>query len=225
MKNRKRISLFLAVLMLICALCGCSDKGGNTDGKTDDGNNALSLGIIEGNVYTNQYVGLSCKLGSNWTYKTAEELQDLPDDISNMMSGSALGDAISRYNTLIDMQAENLQDLTSINVVYTKLPSSERAMYAKMTESEVIDSILAQKDMLIASYKQMGITVHSMKKVTVTFMGEEHTAMHMTADISGIAYYTLQFSYMHLGEYGATVTLASYQTDKTDSLLPIFSKA
>lgn len=233
MKNTKRISLLLAVLMLICALCGCAGKDKNTEGQNNGGNNELSLGRVETsvngnvntNVYTNDYIGLTCKLDSDWTFKTAEELQDLPEDIGNMMSGSAIGDAISRYSTLIDMMAENANDLTAINVVYTKLPAMEKSMYADMTEEEVIDSILAQEDMLIDSYNQAGIEVKNLKKVTVTFMGEQHTAMHMTAEVSGIAYYTLQFSYMHLGDYGVSLTLGSYKTDKTNELLTLFSKA
>ena len=39
---------------------------------------SMSLGRIEGGTYTNTYAGFAIDLNSNWTYYTAQELQD-PD--------------------------------------------------------------------------------------------------------------------------------------------------
>lgn len=251
MRNIKKLCLLLAALMLICALGGCV-FGGNEDDyqggtvtpnstastpasapaqttapseNTGDGDENLSLGRIEGGVYTNNYAGFSCALNNGWTFYTAEELQDLPDNIGDVMSGTELGDAMANYESIIDMMAENVDALTTINVVYSKLSMADRLTYAVMSEEQIIDSILAQKDSMVAAYAQAGITVHSIEKVTVTFMGQQRTAMHMEADISGVAYYTLQFSYQQLGSYGITLTLGSYLEDKTSDLMSLFSKA
>lgn len=192
----------------------------NTDPDEDEN---LSLGRIEGGEYINHYMGLRCELSSDWVFYGAEELQEMPDNIGDMMSGSELGDAIANYTQIMDMMAENADELTSINVVYTKLTTADRLAYLTMTEEQIIDSILSQKDALIQAYTQAGITVKSLEKVTVTFMGQQHTAMRMEAEISGVAYYTLQFSYQKLGSFGVTLTLASYVEDQTEELMALFT--
>ena len=253
MNFTKKLCLVLSAWMLLCSLSGCVSGGdvdyqggtvtpnttaskpasapASTPAQTttpteapDDGDENLSLGRVEGGVYTNNYAGFSCALSSDWTFYTADELQDLPDNIGDTMSGTELGDAMANYESIIDMMAESVELLTSVNVTYTKLTMTDRLAYAVMSEEQIIDSILAQKDSLIAAYAQAGITVHTIEKVTVTFMGQQRTAMHMEADISGVAYYTLQFSYQHLGSYGVTLTLSSYVEDKTSDLMSLFSK-
>lgn len=184
----------------------------------------LSLGRIEGGEYINHYIGLRCELDSDWIFYGAEELQEMPDNIGDMMSGSELGDAIANYTQIVDMMAENAEMLTSINVVYTKMTAADRLAYLTMTEEEIIDATLTQKDAMIEAYAQAGITVKSMEKVTVTFMGQQHTAMRTEAETSGVAFYTLQFFYQKLGSYGVTLTLTSYVEDKTEALMALFTK-
>ena len=39
--------------------------------------NDFSLGTMQGGTYENAYIGIGCTLDENWTYKTAEEMQDI----------------------------------------------------------------------------------------------------------------------------------------------------
>ncbi len=238
----KKLQLFVVcVLMLALLLTGCGGGtvGGSitpldttgaaagsteTTGTTAETDKTVSLGRMEGGAYTNAYAGYGCALDSNWTFATAEELQDLPDNVQEMFADTELGDAASSLQQIMDMQAENVQDLTSINIVYTKLDLQSKIAYALMSEEDVIDSVLAQKDTLITTYQQMGIENATLKKDTVTFLGEEHTVVRMNASIQGVPYYTMQIMDYKLGNYGVTLTLASYGEDKTDSLLELFYK-
>ncbi len=196
---------------------------GTTAPTDPDVDENLSLGRMEGGVYTNSYVGLRCTLDTDWIYYGVEELQEVPGNIGEMMSGSELGDAMANYTQVMDMMAENTDMLTSINVVYVKQSLADRAAYLSMTEEQIIDSVLAQKDAMIDAYNQAGITVKSMDKVTVTFMGQQRTALRTEAEVSGIAYYTLQFFYHHLGSYSVTLTVSSYVEDRTVDLLELFT--
>ena len=76
--------------------------------------------------------------------------------------------------------------------------------------------------MLVAAYEQAGFTVDSIEKVTVTFLGEERTALHSSMEFQGVPYFTLQFFDYHLGEYSVVTTLASYAEDRTASLMELF---
>ena len=142
-----------------------------------DPDSNLSLGRMEGGIYTNEYVGYACTLDSNWSFLSAEELQQIPSTVSDLISGSELAEALGDTAQFTDMMAENVNDLTTMNVLYQKLSLQERLAYAALSEAEIVDATLAQKDMMIDAYRQAGIQVASMEKVTVTFMGEERTAI------------------------------------------------
>lgn len=182
----------------------------------------LSLGRMEGGVYTNLYTGFACTLDSNWTFLSAGELQQIPDSVSDAISGSELAAALEGTQQFMDMQAENVNDLTSMNVLYQKLSMQERLIYAAMSEEQVLESILSQMDLLTEGYAQAGIHVISMKIVTVNFLGQERFALHTEATIQDIPYYILQLYDVNLGAYSVTTTLASFVEDQTASLLDLF---
>jgi hypothetical protein len=238
---KKLIGIFLVLAMLL-SLAACTGEpdisgditppGGNSNPSDPTGDSTpsepsepdLSLGGYEGGIYQNDYLGLTCTLGTGWKFYSAKELQTLPDDIANALEGTPIGDKMGSITQITDMMAENTTDLTTVNVLFTKLDLTSKLLYASMTEDQIADSILAQSDLIKQSYQQMGITVKEMKKVTVTFLGETHTAIWTDATYQGVAYYILQVYDYHLGDYGATITMASFLEDKTASLLSLFSK-
>lgn len=246
---RKRVLCMLLSLALTLLPAGCGDQGKNISGtvqppaseempaegtgeQTPEGpvqpeqtapeEESLTLGEYEGGVYTNHYLGLGCKLDSNWQFYSAEQLQEIPSDVANAVDGTELGNMMEDYQQLMDMRADNTQELAMINVLYTKLPLQERLVYLSMSEEELIDSILDQSELMIEAYTQSGISVNEFKKVSVTFLGEQHWATWMDAVVEEIPYYVLQIYDYTAGQYGAAITLASYVEDNTGALLELF---
>jgi len=186
----------------------------------------VSLGRIEGGTYTNSYVGVGCKLDSNWQFYNAQELQELPANVQEVLADSELGETMDSYTQIYDMMAENVNELMSMNVLYTQLSISDRLLYAAMSEEDVIDSILStQKQMLIDSYTSAGYNVSKLEKKAVTFLGQPRTALYMEATVEGDAVYTLQIMDYTLGKYGVTVTFTSYLENKTEDMLALFYEA
>lgn len=181
----------------------------------------LSLGYWEGNTYINEYTGFVCDLDASWTIYSAQDLQDLPEQVANAGS-EELGDFLKNYTQLYAMMAENTTDLLSINLLYQKMTPEQMVYYGSLNKEELIDTTLAEVAMLEEQYSSLGITVYSHEKVKVTFMGEEHYALYSVMELQGIPYYTLQLVDYSLGEYGMTLTLASYVEDKTQSMLELF---
>lgn len=237
MKKSKLLCALLALLMVFSmtlTACGSDDGAKNNEGKNtttdsagstgkNEDDKGLSLGGYDSNVYTNYYIGLTCRLDENWTVYSADELQDLPDSVQDIYEGSDLGDAMDDYEQIFDMAAENATDLTSINIVYTKLKEAEKQLYWNMTQEETVDAILSQKDMLISAYTQAGVSVQELTKVQVQFMGQECYGIHMKATVQGIMLYTLQFPFFQEGDFSVTLTLSSYQLDKTEALMQLFA--
>ena len=182
--------------------------------------NDFALGTMQGGTYENTYVGYGCTLDENWTYKTAEELQDLSDLTKDLFEQGGVD--TSAYSQITDMMAECTDPLATININYTALTTQERIAHRLAGEEGIIDATLQQKDDLIATYAQVGIEVSAMEKVSVTFCGEQRWAIHTTAVIQGVPYYILQMFETNIGPYFATLTLGAFVEDTTPELLELF---
>lgn len=237
----KRFISILLALTLVLALAGCSgnkEPSGTITPQTDAPQETtaapaeeateatVDLGEMKGGVYTNAYAGFACSLDESWQYYTAEELQDLSDLTQEVLQDSALAEQTGKFDQITDMMAENYERLTTINVNYTRLSAADRLSFALMSEEQLIDATLQQKDLLVQTYAQAGIDVTSMEKTQVTFLGENHFAIHTVGSIEDTPYYILQLFRFNLGgQYYVTLTLASFMEDNTTGLLDLFEAA
>ena len=184
-----------------------------------------SLGRVQGGVYVNEYMGISCTLDSGWEFYTAEELQELPQNVEELFAGTEAEDMMSNLQVITDMSAENAEELTSMNIMYQKMSVQERLAFGSMDNEEFVDGMLtAQKDVLIATYAQAGINVQEMYKKTVNFCGEKRDVIYVASDMNGVQYYAIQLFDYSLGDYAVTMTVSSFFEDKTEELLTLFAK-
>lgn len=248
---RKRLSRLALVLALSIVLSGCSGKtpqmGTITPNPTtvtqvpettqipettasapeETEAPTVSLGRMVGGVYENTYTGYGCALDDDWEYYTAQEIQDISALTQEMLQNTELLEENEEYQHFFDMMAENVTNLTSINIGYGYKSLQDRLALALLAEEEYIDAVLDQKDMMVDAYAQSGMTLHSVEKVQVNFLGQERWAIHIEATIAGdgvdIPYYLVQlFDTKPGGTYLVTLTLASYVEDNTEALLDLF---
>ncbi|MGM9558144.1 MAG: hypothetical protein ACI3VP_07800 [Oscillospiraceae bacterium] len=184
------------------------------------------IGRMAGGVYTNEYLGVACELDENWAFYTAEEMLQTEQTTQELLSDTELGELMQGTEQFLDLQAENVNELTTLNVNYSKLSMQERMAYALMSEEDAIDLLLADDTaaMLRESYAAAGMTVARMEKVEVTFLGETHYALMTQLSMQDVNIYNLQLCFYQCGSYGVTITLGSYIEDKTESLLELFYK-
>jgi len=229
---KKRMIAVLLVMALLLAGCGGSKqpptgtfKPAETQPATQsaESEKPVSLGSFEGGIYENTYAGFGCTLDSGWSYKSAEELQDISALTRDLLEGSELDLSESNLAQVTDMMAENMDLLASMNVLYQQITPQEKVAFSLMDESTSIDTILGNKDALISSYAQAGIDVSSIEKVSITFLGETRYAIHTAATIQGTGYYILQlFDYKLGGDYAVILTLSTLVEDTTVDLLNLF---
>lgn len=228
------LALVLALGMTACGGESREEVSGNvapvqtepkneTEAPATEPEREVSMGRMEGGVYTNTYAGFSVALDSTWTFYSAEELQEIPENVAEILEGTELGEAADSLPQFTDMMAESVEAMTSINVLYQKLDMQTRLAYAVLSEKQILEQMLTESEMLISSYAQAGIEVESMELKTVTFAGKERTALHTSATVQGVNYYILQLFDYNLGAYSVVTTFASFVEDNTTGLLELCS--
>lgn len=180
----------------------------------------VSLGRIEGGVYTNDYLGIGCMLDSTWSFYTAEELQELPAQAQELLQDTEYSEADLRQ--IADMFAENSMDGSNINIQYTKLNLQERIVYATMDYEGFVDMILGESESMAAAYEQAGFENVVLEEATVRYLGEERAAVRTTATIEGVPMYMLQVFEHDIGQYYVVITFTSILEDTTQSMLDLF---
>jgi hypothetical protein len=226
MKRTNTVRLLALMLALMMVLCACGDSkesvsGSVTPAATEVPEKEVSMGRLEGGVYTNNYAGFQMTLDSDWVYYSAEELQELPENVAEMFKDTDLGETAANLEQFTDMMAESTERLASVNVLYQKLDMKTRLAYAVLSDAEILDEVLKISDQMVEAYAAAGITVDRMEKVTVNFLGQERVALKTYASIQGLPYFTLQVFEYHLGQYSVTTTFATYLEDNTESLLDL----
>ena len=160
MKNMR----WLLALMLVLAvmLAGCAESAEDVAGNVAPNQAAteaaeekpVSLGRMDGGVYTNSYAGFGCTLDDSWTFYSAEELQALPENVNEVLKDTEIGDAMEGVEQITDMMAENMETFSSMNLLYQKMDAQTRLVYGMMSEESIADAMLAQSDTMIAAYAQ-----------------------------------------------------------------------
>ena len=225
----KKVLVFLTILALLLTGCGTSAPESSVAGTVEPtaesaapAETPVTMGRLEGGSYINDYTGYACELDSNWTFYSAEELQELPDNVKELIADTEMADVIGDVPQFTDMMAENVNDMITINALYQKHTLQERLGFAMLTDAELIDGTLEQQDMMVEAYAQAGMDVESMKRITVTFLGQEREALRTVGTVAGAPFYMVQIFDYHLGQYSVTLTINSYMEDKTQQTLDLF---
>ena len=225
----KKVLVFLTILALLLSGCGTAAPESSVAGTVEPtaesaapAETPVTMGRLEGGSYINDYTGYACELDSNWTFYSAEELQELPNNVKELITDTEMADVIGDVPQFTDMMAENVNDMITINALYQKHTLQERLGFAMLTDAELIDGTLEQQDMMVEAYAQAGMDVESMERVTVTFLGEEREALRTVGAVAGVPFYMVQIFDYHLGQYSVTLTINSYMEDKTQQTLDLF---
>ena len=105
--------------------------------KQDDGKKAeLSRGVVDGNTYTNNYLGFSFTKPDSWVYYSDEEIASLMNMSVDMMLGENFKYAFEQIPMVYDMMAVDYVSGSSVSMAYEKLvvPSMTEEQYVAALE-------------------------------------------------------------------------------------------
>ena len=155
----------------------------------------ISPGTVQSGTYTNPDAGFGFRLDENWLCSDSDPF---------------------------DLLLENASIQSGIRITHTRLTAAERLACRLHSEEQEVDSIVAQKEQIIQQYETGGISISSLEKGKILFLGEPHFVLRCEAAMDGIPYYILHFHNFDAGAYGFTLTVFSFYQDHTLDILEQF---
>ena len=222
----KKLLAVLLTLVLVFSLCGC--LGGNNDdvrGDITSGNQSeteketekepeFSLGKATNNTYKNDFLGISCTLPSEFVFYTDKQMLELNNIVSDVMDEEA-AEKLKNANIIYDMYAVNQAAGESVNINLEKLNA------AQIITLDIKKTLEAQINTITSSFKNMGYTDINVAYKKTAIDGKEFDSLAISSKVQGIPYYSTVFSFRK-GNYLASVTFGSLQTDKTNTFASYF---
>lgn len=147
MKQAKKIFLVvLAILVLVSVLCAC----GNT---SEEEEQPLKLGTVEGNTYTNTFAGFGCTLGEEWTFLPEEDLLVMAGITAEAVTDEEISQLLQESSVVYDMYATQDDGLCNINVVYEKMSTAHSLL---LDEEAYLE---ASQETIVTALESMGFVI------------------------------------------------------------------
>ena len=126
MKKLLALLLVIAALMSFAA-CGSKEK--------------LTRGTLDGNVYTNEYLGFTFTKPSSWVYATDEEIAEAMNLGADLYLDEDFKKALDRSGSIYDMMVVDNSTGTNMSIGYENLA---RSFSTRITVEEYIEKLEEQ---------------------------------------------------------------------------------
>ena len=204
----KRVSYLALALALVLSLTACSI-----------GSKKFERGVVEGQTYTSQFLGLTCTAPAEYTYLNDQEIAQLNDLTADVVDSEELvkqmRESLENGNQVQDMYLMTADGLQTVNVMLVKVSAKgaavDMAAFADMG-----------KDQVVSAYQSMGMTDVEASREPVTFMGQQYEGICTSATYTDVPVTTVQVC-MQVDNYVCVITLTSYVEDRTSAMMDFFS--
>ncbi|MBR4889309.1 MAG: hypothetical protein IKU17_09205 [Clostridia bacterium] len=224
---KKVLSVLLAMLMLLSLVaCGEDNKPASSvnntpatstveskDESSETSSNDIAeeklfvRGVVENNVYTNEFAGVRFTAPEAMTFYTDEEIAAVYG-ASEEMFNITLDTSI-----IYDMYAMNPETGATVNVNYENMG----LLYGSLLTAE--SYLAASKSNLEAVFNNTpGMNVTSLEQSTVNVGGEEMPCINLVIDINGMSLYETLVT-KEADNYMMVFTVGALSTEEIDTIL------
>ena len=213
----KKLSLCLVlVLALSLMLWGCGNEE-ETYEKRD-----LSFGTIEDGVYTNTYLGASVA-ADGWTLENAYDLGEQLKGLEGMeLEGEQLEKHLDRFQSILVFKMTNPENAANVNILYDRLTTAEQRAERKMSDRDIVDRFLKDRDQMIREMESSGMEVESIDAAEVTWLGETCPAVRTLCESYGIPMCILTVTVHNLGNFDVMITATALTEEEAAEALAMF---
>jgi len=222
----KKAIVFLVLFALLFTVCGCRNNVVDIRGKyeydttnvSSDVSNTeessteeFSLGNISGNVYINDFIGVSYRLDENWTFYNEEQIKEI-NNIAVDMAGDKIEELLKDATVVDVMCAYDDDQLDNVNINLEKVSNDQLLLLNIAENFQVIIPILKE------GFENMGYKNINCEITTVDVDGKTFDALRTTAEINGVNVYQTMIQKKCDG-YLATITMTTFFDDKISDLI------
>lgn len=222
----KRVFAMVLTAGLLLCLCACAEEPQVTEPTqtaapttvpaTTAGAKDPQMGEFADGTYTNDFLGICCKVNEEWTVYSDAQLAQLNGLVLDTMTDADIVEQLKKSNVAHLFYATADGDHNSVNVVLEKVGVFNGILLDEKTY------IAVSAEQLPAALQSMGLTDVTAEETTVSFVGVDHAAVRVYGKFSGVDFYE-KIVCIKVGNYFGLVTVASYHEDKTDALLDMFA--
>ena len=204
----KRVSYLALALALVLSLTACSF-----------GSKKFERGVVEGQTYTSQFLGLTCTAPAEFTYLSDEEIAQLnhlaAEAVDDEELAKQMRESLENGNQVQDMYLMTDNSLQTVNVMLVKV--SAKGATVDMTAFTKMGM-----EQIISGYESADMTDVETSRETVTFMGQQYEGICATAAYHDAPVTTVQVC-MQVDNYVCVITFTSYVEDRTSEMMDFFS--
>lgn len=225
----KKLTALLLALIMLFSFTACNKKiprdnvrgeqTENTISSNEEENSAtaseeFSAGDTEGLTYENKFIGLGCRLDSNWSFYSDEQIKEL-NNIATDLAGEEYEKALENADLVYDMYAINSNQTDSINVILEKVSSLQLAALDITENFETIFPTIKQ------SLENMGYTNVTYEIGSIRIDDREFANLNTVAEINGIKMYQSTIA-VKCGGYLANIAVTTFNDNLTASIFDKF---
>jgi hypothetical protein len=199
------------------------EKTGTEEGS---GNYADITGVVDGDVYTNEYFGVRIEAPEGYSFLSDQMLQTLGYMSSQMLKdgdtayGNAVSEAVDKGQTVIDFELTDPQFSNNVNMTL----GSVNRLFSQDDIEVMIDSSIPY---LVQTYESIGATDIKVERSVTTFLGEEMACINVsflyTAQGKQFDMDMVQIILIRDG-YSATITAQADDDETMELLLGAFTR-
>lgn len=195
-----------------------TDKEGAVDSVSSE-NDTFEIGVVDGQVYKNGYLGIVCELPDDWQFYSEDDLAA----INGLRQGTGKEEAEAALQNsayIYDMMATSSDGAKSMNIIIEKM---DMLYGEELTEEAFASASAAEAE---RAYTDMGYDEFACEMREVAFMGERHVANVMFAELpddqGGRPVYQVQI-FKRVGGRMASVSICTYGEDLTAEAMLYFN--
>ncbi|MBE6770088.1 MAG: hypothetical protein E7548_04970 [Ruminococcaceae bacterium] len=219
----KKLFALLLALVMVLSLTACLDNKSEDDLRGDQIVNGtsstvsqpeFSLGSTSGLTYENKFIGIGCKLDSDWTFYTDEEIREL-NNVTADLAGEEFEDILKNSAVIYDMFASHSNETDNINV------NLEKVNPLTLAAIDLTENYKQLMPTMKQGFENMGYKNIQMKTGTVTIDGKDFASMSTSGEIGEFKMYQTAFC-LKCNGYIANITITAFDKDAVDTILDKF---
>ena len=214
----KRIACLLLIALMLVAMTACTQPDPTptpTVPTTTTPKESPLVGSYSNNVYTNEFLGITCQLNADWTVFNEEQLAQLAGLTADLMDNEAMKEQMEKGTAVYAFYGQAQGGQVNMNIVLERLNLINGIL---LDEKGYVD---IAKDQLVKSLESVGLENVTAEIVTLQFAGAEHAGIRIHGTMQGVDLYET-IACVKNGNYIASVVAASVGTDTTADLLALF---